>query len=179
MKFKPVILYVCALVAGVIVSTSIQAADQPASPAAPAAEAAKPAAATEAAKPAAEATKPAAEGEKPAAAAAKPKSKEGPCYSDLQKFCKDVQPGAGHLFACLNDNASKLAPACGEVVKRANQRLANLHKACDADAEKFCKDTEQGGGRILTCLKFNEAELSAACKAEFQAGRSATAPAEK
>ncbi|MBS1235873.1 MAG: hypothetical protein H6R46_668 [Proteobacteria bacterium] len=166
MKFKPVILYVCALVAGVIVSTSIQAADQPASPAAPAAEAAKPAA--EAAKPAAA-----------AAEAAKPKSKEGPCYSDLQKFCKDVQPGAGRLFACLNDNASKLAPACGEVVKRANQRLANLHKACDADAEKFCKDTEQGGGRILTCLKFNEAELSAACKAEFQAGRSATAPAEK
>jgi len=166
MKFKPVILYVCALVAGVIVSTSIQAADQPASPAAPAAEAAKPAA--EAAKPAAA-----------AAEAAKPKSKEGPCYSDLQKFCKDVQPGAGRLFACLNDNASKLAPACGEVVKRANQRLAKLHKACDADAEKFCKDTEQGGGRILTCLKFNEAELSAACKAEFQAGRSATAPAEK
>jgi pyruvate/2-oxoglutarate dehydrogenase complex dihydrolipoamide acyltransferase (E2) component len=179
MKFKPVILYVCALVAGVIVSTSVHAADQPAAPAAPAAEAAKPAA--EAAKPAAEAAKPAAEAAKPAAAAeaAKPKSKEGPCYSDLQKFCKDVQPGAGRMFACLNDNASKLAPACGEMVKRANTRLAKLHKACDADVEKFCKDTEQGGGRILTCLKFNEADLSAACKAEFQAGRSATAPAEK
>jgi hypothetical protein len=78
MKFKPVVLYAGALVAGVIVSTSIQAADQPASPAVPAAEVAKPAAATEAAKPAA------------ATEAAKPKSREGPCYSDLQKFCKDV-----------------------------------------------------------------------------------------
>jgi hypothetical protein len=36
--------------------------------------------------------------------------------------------------------------------------------ACRADYEKFCKDTQPGGGRIMKCLKANEASLSQPCK---------------
>lgn len=37
---------------------------------------------------------------------------------------------------------------------------------CAADAAKFCQDIKPGGGRIITCLKEHEAELSAECKAK-------------
>jgi len=35
---------------------------------------------------------------------------------------------------------------------------------CAADAKKFCKDMQPGGGRIAQCMKQHEAELSQACK---------------
>ena|SRR5579872_5842913 len=34
------------------------------------------------------------------------------CQEDLQKYCKDVQPGAGRKIKCLKDNAANLAPNC-------------------------------------------------------------------
>ncbi|MFN0039070.1 MAG: cysteine rich repeat-containing protein [Burkholderiales bacterium] len=36
--------------------------------------------------------------------------------------------------------------------------------ACRADVKKLCKDVQPGGGRIATCLKQHEAELSPGCK---------------
>jgi hypothetical protein len=35
---------------------------------------------------------------------------------------------------------------------------------CKADADKFCKDVQPGGGRIIACLKQHEADLSEGCK---------------
>jgi hypothetical protein len=36
--------------------------------------------------------------------------------------------------------------------------------ACKADVAKFCKDVQQGQGRIVRCMKAHENELSPACK---------------
>ena len=36
--------------------------------------------------------------------------------------------------------------------------------ACSKDVDKFCKDVRPGGGRIQTCLKQHEKELSGDCK---------------
>ena len=36
-------------------------------------------------------------------------------------------------------------------------------KACEADADKFCLDVEPGEGRIVSCLKQNEAKLANQC----------------
>jgi hypothetical protein len=36
--------------------------------------------------------------------------------------------------------------------------------ACNADAEKFCKDVKPGQGRIVNCMQQHETELSPACK---------------
>lgn len=41
------------------------------------------------------------------------------------------------------------------------------NKPCKEDREKFCKDVKQGGGRIIKCLKDNEANLSESCKAHL------------
>ena len=38
-------------------------------------------------------------------------------------------------------------------------------KKCAGDVQKFCADIKPGGGAILKCLRDNEADLSAECKA--------------
>ena len=51
--------------------------------------------------------------------------------------------------------------------------------SCKADVEKFCANVQRGEGRIVQCLKENEAKLSTPCKdalAKAQ-GKAAAAPA--
>lgn len=42
-------------------------------------------------------------------------------------------------------------------------QAAREARACAADAQKFCPGVKPGGGAIESCLKKNEASLSAAC----------------
>ncbi len=44
---------------------------------------------------------------------------------------------------------------------------ARAEDACRPDVERLCAGIPQGGGRIAACLKANEAQVSAACKAEI------------
>jgi hypothetical protein len=37
-------------------------------------------------------------------------------------------------------------------------------EACKPDAEKFCSDVKPGGGRIISCMRQHQDELSQACK---------------
>jgi len=34
------------------------------------------------------------------------------CSEDIQKFCKDLQPGGGRIAKCLKEHANDLSPAC-------------------------------------------------------------------
>jgi hypothetical protein len=36
--------------------------------------------------------------------------------------------------------------------------------ACKSDVDKLCPGIQPGGGRIIACLKQNQAQVSAACK---------------
>ena len=49
--------------------------------------------------------------------------------------------------------------------------------ACKADVEKLCSGMQPGGGRIVGCLKQNEAQVSAACKDALAKARERKAPA--
>lgn len=50
---------------------------------------------------------------------------------------------------------------------------AEARTACVDDYRKFCSDTRRGQGRVWTCLKSRESELSAACRNVIaQAGKS-------
>ena len=47
--------------------------------------------------------------------------------------------------------------------------IASADDACRADVEKLCPGIPQGGGRILSCLKANQAKVSPACKQQVSA----------
>ena len=34
------------------------------------------------------------------------------CADDVQKFCKDVKPGQGHIVNCLREHQKDLSPTC-------------------------------------------------------------------
>ncbi len=89
----------------------------------------------------------------------------GPCTDDVAKFCKDVRPGGGSVAKCLQEHENDLSPACKEQISKTKQKIQEFKEACRADVTKFCKDVRPGRGRILQCLKQNEAELSPGCKA--------------
>jgi hypothetical protein len=94
--------------------------------------------------------------------------KEGPCSNDLKKYCARVKPGEGRVAKCMADNFRKLEPACQGKVQAALDKLGSMAKACKADTEKFCKGIRPGEGRVLSCLKGRESDLSPGCAAEFK-----------
>lgn len=92
----------------------------------------------------------------------------GPCQADVKSFCKDVKPGGGSILKCLKENEAKLSQACRDNLGKWKAEMNELHQACQKDREALCKDVKPGGGRIMHCLKQNEAKLSPACKAEIE-----------
>ncbi len=97
---------------------------------------------------------------------------KGPCVADLQKFCAGVQKGQGRLGQCLKQNEAKLEPSCkAKLQQRQDQgraRMKQVHASCKAEVKQFCAATKPGQGRVLQCLKQNEGQLGAACKAAMQ-----------
>jgi gas vesicle protein len=89
----------------------------------------------------------------------------GACKDDVQKFCKDVKPGAGRIIKCLKEHDSELSSACKEKGKEVKEKIKEFKEACKGDVEKLCKDVKMGGGRIIKCLKANSDTLSPDCKA--------------
>jgi phage host-nuclease inhibitor protein Gam len=92
------------------------------------------------------------------------------CKDDVQKFCANVEPGAGRIARCLQQNADHLSPQCkakGEkMLAQRKQRRGEMHdvaQACKPDAERFCADVQPGAGRIAQCLKQHQSELSEPC----------------
>jgi hypothetical protein len=102
------------------------------------------------------------------------KAGERVCREDVKKFCSNVRPGGGRIYNCLTSHDAELAPACREQLAAAKARVEEFAKACKSDADKYCKSIPPGGGRILSCLKGREADLTAACKAEFQRAKGDT-----
>jgi len=93
----------------------------------------------------------------------------GACKADFDKFCKGVKPGQGRIVRCMQAHENELSPACrDQIAADKEERAQEFRKACQPDADKFCKGIRQGNGRIIRCLKQNEAQLSAPCKVFFQ-----------
>lgn len=95
-----------------------------------------------------------------------------PCADDVARLCKDVQPGQGRVAKCLKEHKDELSPACKEHIAMARKKVKGAKDACKEDAQKLCKDTQPGGGRIVQCLKQHESELSHACREKMESPRS-------
>jgi hypothetical protein len=97
------------------------------------------------------------------------------CKTEIESYCKDVTPGEGRILACLYAHQDKLSGKCEYALYDASARLERavaaltyLANECAADLAEHCSGVEAGEGRLLECLKKNEAKLSGRCKGAFQ-----------
>ncbi|MBI5451258.1 MAG: hypothetical protein HY940_07865 [Gammaproteobacteria bacterium] len=86
------------------------------------------------------------------------------CQPDIKKFCADVKPGGGRIIQCLKKHDAELSEACKARGKQAREHAKETHQACKDDVQKLCKDVQPGEGRIISCLKEHDADVSQACK---------------
>lgn len=96
------------------------------------------------------------------------------CKDDIDKFCKDINPGQGRVAECLKGHQDELSESCrgmaGSVdagvrtIMERQESVGKVRKACKDELEKFCSDLKPGGGGISACLGNHEADLSDACK---------------
>lgn len=101
------------------------------------------------------------------AAQAEEKEMRGACRADLQKLCKDIQPGGGRLVMCLKQHESEVSPGCREEMAEAKKEVKEFAEACKGDAQTLCKGVQPGQGRVLRCLAENKEKLSSGCRAEI------------
>jgi hypothetical protein len=93
---------------------------------------------------------------------------KGSCKADIEKFCKDVEPGQGRIARCIKQHEAELSAACRDQIAEAREKTKEFAKSCKPDAEKFCQDIQPGQGRIIGCLKRHQIELSVDCGAYFK-----------
>jgi hypothetical protein len=89
---------------------------------------------------------------------------QGPCFDDVAKLCKDVDPGGGRVLACLKQNEAQVSAACKEHLREVKKKLKEAQKACHDDVEQFCSEVKPGKGAMAQCLKEHADELSPECK---------------
>jgi hypothetical protein len=50
------------------------------------------------------------------------------CRADMEKYCKNVQPGEGRQVQCMIQNKSRLSGDCAKIVSKKEQHMAQWQK---------------------------------------------------
>ena len=92
------------------------------------------------------------------------------CNADAAIFCPGLPLNSQKSFMCLMAYEDNLSLACELGIVEAAMALEMgmiaidySIKACEADADKYCLNVEPGEGRIVSCLRANEARLTKEC----------------
>ncbi len=92
------------------------------------------------------------------------------CDADAAKLCPGLPLSSQKSFMCLAAYEDNLSTECkiGIIEAAMTLEMGMLAidysiKSCEADADKYCLDIEAGEGRIVSCLRKNEAKLDKAC----------------
>lgn len=100
------------------------------------------------------------------------------CRADVDRYCKDVEPGEGRVHACLRHQMNFLSDACrAEESKlsaaeykdiRLKPRLA---RACGQERAAFCRGVQPGRARVVRCLidHMGAAGFGAECRDQLHA----------
>jgi hypothetical protein len=98
----------------------------------------------------------------------------GACRGDLQRYCRGVELGGGHLKACLDAHQNVVSPQCQQT--RANvyasigRRIAaqrDIGDICSADIERLC-GTSHADAHLVECLlSVSPAAISPQCNQAF------------
>jgi len=92
-------------------------------------------------------------------------SAKGECREDREKLCANVIKGNHKgMWQCMKEHEAELSEGCKNHIAQVREKSRDIKKACKADYKKLCKQVKAGEGRIIKCLKENEAQLSEACK---------------
>lgn len=109
------------------------------------------------------------------------------CRSDFMAKCSGVTPGGKDALACLQKNASTLAPACKQAVAAIGgtpaaapaaaaaatatpaagptpEQLKAVKFTCRGDFTRYCRGVQPGGPEAIGCLQSNAARLTPDCK---------------
>ncbi len=97
------------------------------------------------------------------------------CNADAAILCPGLPLNSQKSFMCLMAYEDNLSLACELGIVEAAMALEMgmialdySIKACEADADKYCLNVEPGEGRIVSCLRKNEARLDKACTAALK-----------
>jgi len=97
------------------------------------------------------------------------------CGEDIKQHCDGLGKKTTKVFMCLAAYEEQLTPRCKQgileaslAIKTGAAALDYSLGACEADADKHCLKVEPGEGRIISCLKKNEAKLDKKCSAALK-----------
>ena len=93
----------------------------------------------------------------------------GPCAQDMQRLCPNAS-NRSEMRQCMQQNKGKFSQACQAKMKDMRQKMNQMHQACAADRENFCKGVKPGQGRMRDCYIEHQNELSEQCKAALPPG---------
>ena len=94
------------------------------------------------------------------------------CEAQIEQYCSAVTPGNGRLISCLYAHEDHLDETCantisdiGDIMDHVFATIRDAMATCAPDIEKQCPNTQFGGGRIMTCLQENSADITTECRA--------------
>jgi hypothetical protein len=90
------------------------------------------------------------------------------CGADVNQHCKDVVPGGGRIYVCLEKQKTKLRPRCQKHLTEGKAAVEKFSADCKADVATHCKGVPPGWGGIVGCLTEHKAKLSPTCKPHFE-----------
>jgi hypothetical protein len=83
------------------------------------------------------------------------------CLQEAKQLCPELIRN-NDLLGCMRSKRDEFSKGCQPTRQEmmANRRVI---RACENEIKAVCKDVMPGGGRIIHCLKENEAKLSSSC----------------
>ena len=92
------------------------------------------------------------------------------CDEDIKQHCDGLGNNSEKVFMCLAAYDEHLSTDCKlgilEAAVSVRMGAAALNYSivsCEADADKHCLDVQPGEGRMVSCIKANESNVSKEC----------------